>query len=137
MPDEVKKTVEELTEKYRNKVYEIFSKDTFKLTFDEREKLIDEKVDSCRSDLIETHIEKDRKETYNDDKPNETYLCICGRESILRKNKAGDPQIFERTLQTKRGTVKIKEYGYYCSKCRNVFFPSKSKIKVIQRKLQP
>lgn len=136
VPDEVKKTIEELAEKYKEKLYEIFAKDTFDLTFDEREKLIDTKIDTCRGDIIETHIDNDRKKNFRNDNPLETYLCNCGRESVLCKDTKGNPKIFERTIQTKRGPVKIKEYGYYCSKCRRSFFPSKKKVKVIQRKLQ-
>ena len=40
---EVEQTIDEMVKEYKQQLEEIFAKDTFKLTFDEREKLIDGK----------------------------------------------------------------------------------------------
>ena len=53
------------------------------------------------------------------------------------KDENGTVKTFEREIKTKRGIVKTKEHGYYCSHCRKVFFPSPKKSPTIQRKLQP
>lgn len=123
--------------KYREHLYEIFSKDpTFNLTFDEIEQLVDEKMETDRSDVIAKYIEKGLDETSSNKNPDGTCLCVCGTSTILCRNKEGKPKVFERTIQTKRGHVKIKEYGYYCSKCRKIFFSYEKKIKTTQRELQ-
>ena len=123
--DEVKKVVDKLVEEHRDHLYEIFSKDTYNLSFDEREQLISGKMKKETNNVIEQHIEKDPEGiSKNDYKPDETCMCPCGTEAILRRDKDGKPMIFEREIKTKDGPVKIREHGYYCSKCRKVFFPS-------------
>ncbi|MBI4689008.1 MAG: hypothetical protein HY754_01850 [Nitrospirae bacterium] len=56
---DVEQTIEELVSEYRKELKEIFSKDTFDLSFDEREKLIDGKVDKGRCKILQKHIEED------------------------------------------------------------------------------
>ena len=56
---EVKETVDELIEKHKEHLYEIFAQDTFKLTFDEREKLIGGKMKDETCKILEKHIEED------------------------------------------------------------------------------
>lgn len=122
---DAEETINELVDAYREHLREIFAKDTFELSFDEREKLIDGKVQKERNRIIEEHIEKDPEGiSKNNNNPDETSLCACKTEGILCRDKEGKVKIFKRTIQTKRGPVKIKEYGYYCTKCRKIFFPS-------------
>ncbi|MBI4689007.1 MAG: hypothetical protein HY754_01845 [Nitrospirae bacterium] len=111
-------------------------KDTFDLSFDEREKLIDGKVDKGRCKILQKHIEEDPEGiSVNNYHPEETSLCLCGACTTLCRDEKGDIKIFSRQIKSKRGVVDVKEYGYYCSKCRKVFFPSPKKAKTIQRKL--
>lgn len=121
---EVDKTINDMVEKYRDKLKEIFAKDTFNLTFDEREKLIDGKIDKARCEILEKHLEKDPgnkcKPNYS---PDETEICLCGNPATLCRDDNGNRKIFEREIKTKNGLVKVTEYGYFCSKCRKVFFP--------------
>ena len=123
--NDVKKEMDKMTEKYRERLHKIFSKDTFKLSFDEREKLISGEMKEETCDVLEKHIEEDPEGISKaDSEPDDTCICVCGTESILRRDKDGHPRIYKRTIQTKSGPVEIKEHGYYCSKCRKVFFPS-------------
>lgn len=129
---EMNETIEKLVNEYRAELKEVFSKDTFELTFDEREKLIDSKVDKSRCKILEEHIEKDPAGIYKNNKhPDETSLCHCGTCSPLFRDNKGNPKLFDREIKTKRGIVNVKEYGYYCAICRKVFFPSPEKIKTI------
>ena len=122
---DAKNTIDDLVDNYRKQLEEIFSKDTFNLSFDEREQLISGKMKKETNNVIEQHIEKDPEGiSKNDYKPDETYMCPCGTEAVLCRDKDGKPRIFERKIKTKDGPVKIREHGYYCSKCRKVFFPS-------------
>jgi len=131
-------TVEKLVDEYREELKELFFKDTFELTFNEREKLIDSKLDKGRCKILEQHIEKDPDGiSKNNNHPDETSLCHCGACSPLCRDEKGNPKMFDREIKTKRGIVITKEHGYYCSKCRKVFFPSPQKVRTIQRKLQP
>jgi len=121
----IEKLKEHLTQDYRKKLDEIFSQETFDLSFDEREKLIDQKIDKQRNHVLQTHLEKDPDGIVEDNNlPEQTKLCVCGCCTILCKDENGNPKIFIRQLKTKRGLLTVKEYGYYCSKCRKVFFPS-------------
>lgn len=133
---EVKKAIDELIEKQREDLYKIFAKDTFNLTFDEREKLIDSKIDIHRCEILQRHIEKDpdgiSKNNYT---PDETVLCACGTCATLSRDENGDIKAYERKIKTKHGVVQVTEYGYSCPKCRKVFFPSKEKTKPAKRKL--
>ena len=126
LTNEEKEIIDELTEAHRKHLYEIFTKDTFKLSFDEREKLISGKMDKEVCKILEKHIEEDPQGICKKKKkiPDETCLCPCGREAILKTDKKGTPKIFEREIKTASGTIKVEEYGYYCSKCRKIFFPS-------------
>ena len=122
---DLKKIKRELIESYEKHLDEIFDSKTFNLSFDEREQLISGKMKKETNSVIEQHVEKDPEGiSKNDYKPDETCMCPCGTEAILRRDKDGKPMIFEREIKTKDGPVKIREYGYYCSKCRKVFFPS-------------
>ena len=125
MPEEksnIAETKKELLEAYKKHLDEIFSPETFNLSFDERENLIHGKMKKETTNVMENHVEKDPKGISNE--PAETCLCICGTEAMLYRDKNGDPRIFERKIKTKSGQVTIKEYGYYCSKDRKIFFPS-------------
>ena len=119
------KMKEELLEAYKKHLDEIFDPKNFNLSFDEREQLISGKMKKETSCVIEQHIEKDPEGiSKNDYKPDETCMCPCGTEAVLSRDKDGKPRIFEREIKTKNKPIKIREYGYYCSKCRKVFFPS-------------
>jgi hypothetical protein len=120
--NDIEKVKEELRKAYNKHLDKIFAPETFNLSFDEREKLIDEAMLEERNDIIEEHIEKDPKGTAC--APVETCMCPCGTEAPLCKDKDGSPRIFEREIKTKSGPIKVKEYGYYCSKDRKIFFPS-------------
>jgi len=132
---DIEETKKELVEAYKTKVDKIFDSATYDLTFDEREKLIDGEMDEDRCKVLEKHIENDPISISNKD-PDDTCVCPCGRCGTLCRDEQGNPKIVEREIKTKRGTVKIKEYGYYCSHCRKVFFPSAKKAKSIRGKLQ-
>ena len=122
---DLKKIKRELIESYEKHLDEIFDSKTFNLSFDEREQLISGKMKKETNSVIEQHVEKDPEGiSKNDYKPDETCMCPCGTEAILRRDKDGKPMIFEREIKTKDGPVKIREHGYYSSKCRKVFFPS-------------
>lgn len=122
---------------YKEHLDKIFAPETFDLTFDEREKLIDRVLDKERCKTLEEHIEKDPDGvTKNNYHPDETCLCYCGVCATLSRDDKGNPKIYNREIKTKRGIITTKEHGYYCSKCRKVFFPSPKKIKSVQRKLQ-
>ena len=130
-------TKQGLVEEYEKDIDEIFKASDKPLTFDEIEKLVDEKMDTARNEVIQKIIEKKQeKETRKNGEPEETSICICGTEVTLCRDKKGNPETFKRELHTKRGHIKQKEFGYYCPKCRKVFFPSKERAKVIQGKLQ-
>lgn len=133
---DVEQRIEELVGEYRKELREIFSEDTFDLTFDEREKLIDGKMDRGRCKVLQKHIEDDPDGiSMNNYNPEETGLCRCGTCATLCRDEKGNTKIFSRQIKTKRGVVDVKEYGYYCSGCRKVFFPSSKKAKTIQGKL--
>ena len=135
---EVDLAIDEIVKEYRQELREIFAKETFNLTFDEREKLIDRKMDKGRRQILEKHIEKDPDGiSKNNNNPDEVSRCICGSCATLCRDEDGDIKVFEREIKTKRGPVAIKEHGYFCSKCRKIFFPSKKETKFVQRKLQP
>lgn len=121
---EVKKAIDELIESQRQDLYEIFAKETFDLTFDEREKLIDSKIDIHRCEILQRHLEKDPDGISEENEPEETSECACGNSGILKRDEDGNIKIYKRDVKTKRGLVTIQEYGYFCSKCRKVFFPS-------------
>jgi hypothetical protein len=131
-------TKQGLVKEYEKDLDEIFKASDRPLTFDEIEKLVDEKMDTARNEVIQKIIEKKQeKETRKNGEPEETSICICGTEVTLCRDKKGNVKIFERKLHTKRGHIKQKESGYYCPKCRRFFFPSEKRAKVIQGKLQP
>jgi hypothetical protein len=135
---EADQTIEELVKEYRQGLEEIFAKDTFKLTFDEREKLIDHKIDKGRCRILEKHIEEDPDGiSQNDNKPDEVSRCICGSCATLCRDENGDTKIFEREIKTKRGPIKVKEHGYYCSKCRKLFFPQRKKLRLFKENYSP
>lgn len=118
----------ELLKSYEYHLDEIFAAETFNLTFDEREHLIDRKLKSEGCKVIERHIKEDPDgSAKNKDHPEETSLCSCGTEAILSRDKEGHPRLFKRKIQTKNGLVTTEEYGYYCSKERKIFFPSQKK----------
>ncbi|MCK4423037.1 MAG: hypothetical protein KAV18_03095 [Candidatus Omnitrophica bacterium] len=123
---EVKKAIDELFEKQKQDLYEIFAEETFDLTFDEREKLIDSKIDKARCEILEKHIAQDPDGVFkNKGIPDELAECLCGNSAILsRDERTGDIKIYEREIKTKRGAIKVKEHGYFCCKCRKIFFPS-------------
>jgi hypothetical protein len=131
---DIEKRKKELLEAYKKKLDKIFDSGTYDLTFDQREKLIDAEFDGDRCKVLEEHIESD-PESVGNKKPDETSVCVCGRCATLCRDEEGDPKIVEREIKTKRGVVKIKKWGYYCSHCRKVFFPSGKKAKAIRRKL--
>jgi hypothetical protein len=136
-PD-VEQFKEKMLQKFKDRLDKLFAPETFDLTFDEREKLIDAMLDKGRCEVLEEHIEKDPHGiAKNDYTPDETQSCHCGACAPLCRDAHGNPKFFEREVKTKRGSIKTKEYGYFCSKCRKVFFPSPKKAKTIQRKLQP
>lgn len=120
----IKETKEELMETYRKHLDDIFEKGTFNLTFDEREQLISGKFKKETTRVLEKHIEKDPQGVSKNKEPEETTLCHCGTEATLCRDENGNLKVSEREIKTKSGPVKIKEYGYYCSKERKVFFPS-------------
>ncbi len=127
----------ELVEKYKKYIDEIFDSSTFNSTFDEIEKFVDSKFEKNRNEVIEKRIEHDPDGiSTNDYNPHETCACICGACATLCRNDDGTVKIMERDIKTKRGIVKTREYGYYCSHCRKVFFPSAKKTKTLRRKLQ-
>ncbi len=103
---------------------EVFSKDTFNLTFDEREKLIFGKFKEESREMLEKQIAQDPQSAKKNTTPAESVLCHCGTEANLVKDEDGNPKIYKRQVTTKTGPIKIQEYGYYCSKDRKVFFPS-------------
>ncbi len=123
---EVKKAIDELFEKQKQDLYEIFAEETFDLTFDEREKLVDSKIDKARCEILEAHIAQDPDGMLkNKGLPDELTQCLCGNSAILsRDERTGDIKTYEREIRTKRGTIKVKEHGYFCCKCRKIFFPS-------------
>lgn len=126
--DNIEETKKGLIEKYEGDLDEILKASDRPLTFDEIEKLVDEKMDTARNEVIQKIIEKKQeKETCKNGEPEETSVCVCGTEVTLCRDKKGNPKLFERELQTKRGSIKQKEFGYYCPKCRKVFFPSKER----------
>ncbi len=120
--NEIEKVKEELREAYNKHLDEIFAAKTFNLSFDEREKLIYEKLKKETNKIVEKHIDKDPEGSSRT--PPETYMCPCGTEAPLCRDTRGNPKIFEREIKTKSGPVKIREYGYYCTKDRKIFFPS-------------
>lgn len=134
---EVDRAIDKMVKEYRQELREIFAKDTFDLTFDEREKLIDSKIDKARCEILEKHIEKDPDGiSKNNNNPDEVSSCICGSCATLCRDEKGNIKIYEREIKTKRGPITVQEHGYYCSKCRKIFFPSKKETKPVQRKLQ-
>lgn len=125
---DVEETIERLVEEYKEQLRELFKHRKTPLTFDELEKLVDEKLDTNRNEVIEKIVENEQeKNIRSNGEPEETSVCVCGTEVTICRDKKGNPKIFERKLQTKRGHVKLKEYGYYCPKCRKIFFPSKER----------
>lgn len=122
----IKKGLEEEYEK--DLAEEVFKSKDRPLTFDEIEDLIDKKMDRSRNKIIQEVIEKGQsKKMKANGGPEETSVCVCGTEVTLCRDDKGNPKVYEKQIQTKRGYVKLKEYGYYCSKCRKVFFPSKER----------
>lgn len=119
---------EELVEECEKDLEEIAKSTDRPLTFDEIEKLVDEKLDTARNEVIAKIVEnKQEKKMRSNGEPEETSICICGTEATISRDSKGKIKIFEREIETKKGTVKMKEYGYYCTKCRKVFFPSKER----------
>jgi len=135
--EKIERIKKELVEEYEKHLEEIFkSKKDSPLTFDEIENLVDGEMDTARSDIIRKVMENELEEKIHKGiKPEETSICICGTEVTICRDKQGKVKIFERPIQTKRGPVKLKEYGYYCPKCRKIFFPSEKRTKTIQREL--
>jgi len=129
----VKKAIDEIIEADREELYEFFSEEKFDLTFDQREKLINTKLKEKACKVLEKHLHFDPDGVSND--PNETTLCHCGACAKVCRDANGSIKTFTRKIKTKQGIVDINEHGYYCSKCRKVFFPSPQKTKTIQRKL--
>ena len=124
--DETEKQIDELMEKHREHLYEIFSKDTFNLTFDEREKLISEKMKDETCNVLEEHIKEDPKGiSGHNHTPDESCLCVCNTEALLCRDEQGNIKIFKREIKTKSGPVIVGEHGYYCTKCRKLFFSTK------------
>lgn len=103
---------------------ETFTKDTFQLTFSEREKLIFGQFKEEARQVLEAHIAHDPQSAMADPMPAESILCHCGTEANLIKDEYGHPKIFERSVATENGAIQIQEYGYYCSTERKTFFPS-------------
>ena len=103
---------------------EVFSKNTFNMTFDEREKLIFGKFKEESRQVLEEHIAEDPQSAKTDTEPSASILCHCGTEADLVKDESGNPKIFNRDIMTKNGSITIEEHGYYCSKDRKIFFPS-------------
>jgi len=133
---DIEKTKKELVEKYKKYVDEIFDSSTFNSTFDEIEKSVDSKFEKNRNDVIESRIEYDPAGiSANDYNPDETCACICGACATLCRDDEGNVKTIERDIKTKRGIVKTREYGYYCSHCRKVFFPSAKETRALRRKL--
>jgi len=135
---DVEKLKEELLNDYKEHLDKLFAAETFDLTFDEREKLIDKAVNKNRCKILTEHLEKDpdgvSKNNYH---PDESSLCQCGACAPLHRDKNGEPKVFKREIKTKGGSITVQEYGYYCSQCRRIFFPSPKKAGSVQRKLQP
>jgi hypothetical protein len=123
---EVEQKIDKMVDKYREELKELFAEETFDLTFDQREKLIDSKIDKARCEILEKHIEQDPDGIFkNKGIPDELAQCLCGNSAILcRDERTGDRKIYDREIKTKHGIVKTKEYGYHCCKCRKIFFPS-------------
>ncbi|MCX6005327.1 MAG: hypothetical protein NT082_06615 [Chloroflexi bacterium] len=132
---EVKKAIDEIVEAEREDLYELFSKEKFDLTFDQREKLIDTKLKEKACKILEKHIEFDPDGVSKE--PDETTVCHCGACAKLCRDNDGHIKIFSREIKTKQGIVEVEEHGYYCHCCRKVFFPSPQKAATFQRKLQP
>ena len=117
-----------LLEEYEEELEEIFKSKDRPLTFDEIEKLVDEKMDRARNEIIQKVVENEwRKKIRKNGEPEETSICVCGTEVTLCRDKKGNAKIFERELHTKRGHIKQKEFGYYCPECRKIFFPAKER----------
>lgn len=131
---EIKKAIDEMVEAEREDLYELFSKEKFELTFDQREKLIDTKLKKKACQMLEKHIELDPDGVSSE--PDETTVCHCGACAKLCRDARGAIRTFTREIKTKQGMVEVSEHGYYCPACRKVFFPSPQKTTVIQRKLQ-
>lgn len=123
---EVDQRIDKMVDKYREELKEIFAEETFDLTFDQREKLVDSKIDKARCEILEAHIAQDPDGLLkNKGLPDELTQCLCGNSAILsRDERTGDIKIYEREIKTKRGTIKVKEHGYFCCRCRKIFFPS-------------
>jgi hypothetical protein len=133
---DIERRKNELVEKYKKHLDEIFEITSFDSTFDEIEKSVDSRFEKNRNEVIETRIECDPDGiSANDYNPDETCSCICGACATLCRDDDGNAKITERDIKTKRGKVKTREYGYYCSHCRKVFFPSAKKTKARSRKL--
>jgi len=120
--EDIQKVKGDLMKKYEEHLDEIFANGTYDLTFDQREKLISKKLEKETTEIMERHIEKDPKGVSKE--PAETWLCMCQTEAVLCRDPEGNPVIYERHIQTKSGPVLVKEYGYYCTKDRKIFFPS-------------
>ena len=128
LSDETEQKIEELVEQHREHLREIFSEDTFNLTFDEREKLISGKMKKETCKVLEKHIKDDPKGICEQNhKPDESCLCDCNTEALLCRDEDGNIKIFEREIKTKDGPVMTKEFGYDCPKCRSLFFSTKKK----------
>jgi hypothetical protein len=125
LSDEVEKQIDALMEKHRENLYEVFDQDTFGLTFDEREKLISGKMKHEICEILEKHIKEDPQGICGNSEPDESCLCDCGTEALLCRDEHGNIKIHKRVLKTKSGPVTEEEYGYYCSKCRRLFFSTK------------
>ena len=120
------KVKSELLEAYKKHLDEIFDQDTFNLTFDEREKLISEKMKDETCKVIEKHIKEDPKGiSGNKHNPEESCLCECNTEALLCRDEQSNIKIFKREIKTKSGPVIVGEHGYYCTKCRKLFFSTK------------
>ena len=77
---EVDQTIDEMVKEYRQQLEEIFAKETFDLTFDEREKLIDGKFDKRRRTILKKLIEKD-----SDGRNKQTGVNLSNRGSKERR----------------------------------------------------
>lgn len=120
----LEQTKKDLLNDYSKHLDEIFAKGTYDMSFDERETMISGKLAKEIASVMEKHLEEDPQSVDNNNGPEEIILCPCGTIAILRKDEKGNPKIYKREIQTKDGPVNIKEYGYYCSKDRKIFFPS-------------
>jgi len=121
----IKKAIDEMVEAEREELYKLFSKDTFDLTFDQREKLIGTEFKKKACQALEKHIELDPDGVSTE--PDETTVCHCGACAKLCRGSEGIIKTFTREIKTKQGIVKVCEHGYYCPHCRKVFFPSPQK----------